>query len=95
MKCFMKELYSVILERITTRPQGSYTVYLAEKGIEYTAKKIGEEAAELIIEAVKRDRRGIISEAADLIYHLLVLLAISGISLDHVTNELIRRRREA
>jgi len=93
MECFIEELYSVILERLTTKPKGSYTAFLAEKGVEYISRKIGEEATELIIEAVKNNREGIINEACDLIYHLLVLLAVSNVGLESVIAELVRRRK--
>ncbi len=86
------ELYQVILERQETRPEGSYTAYLFDKGIDKICKKVGEEAAEVIIAAKNRSREELVYESADLIYHLLVLLAEGGIKPAEVFNELAKRR---
>lgn len=86
------ELYQVILERQETRPEGSYTAYLFDKGIDKICKKVGEEAAEVIIAAKNRSREELVYESADLIYHLLVLLAEGGIIPAEVFSELAKRR---
>lgn len=86
------DLYQVILERQQTRPEGSYTAYLFDKGIDKICKKVGEEAAEVIIAAKNRSREELVYESADLIYHLLVLLAEGGIKPAEVFNELAKRR---
>ena len=68
---------------------------MLEKGAEKCAEKFGEEAIELIIEAVKNDSNGLINEAADVMYHLLVLLKSREISLSHVMAELERRTAQS
>ena len=68
---------------------------IAGKGAEKCAEKFGEEAIELIIEAVKNDSNGLINEAADVMYHLLVLLKSREISLSHVMTELERRTAQS
>lgn len=82
--CILDELYSTIIDRLERRPEGSYTWSTASKGVEYVARKVGEEAVETILEAVKGDRERLAEEAVDLVYHLLLLLAMSGITPDDV-----------
>jgi len=72
-------------------PESSWTAKLLSKGPEKCAEKFGEEAVEAIIEAVKGDRDKLTSEAADVLYHLLVMLAARDVSLDQVFAELERR----
>ena len=86
------ELYRVVIDRKEHPVEGSYTNYLLEKGTEKIAKKVGEEAVETAIAAAKNDRSEIIAEIADLHYHLLVLMADRGITLDDVEKELRSRR---
>ncbi|MGG3956398.1 bifunctional phosphoribosyl-AMP cyclohydrolase/phosphoribosyl-ATP diphosphatase HisIE [Bhargavaea massiliensis] len=86
-------LESVIAEREAKRPEGSYTTYLFEKGIDKIAKKVGEEAAEVIIAAKNRSKEELRWEAADLLYHLLVLLREQRVSLDDVLFVLAERHR--
>ena len=88
----MRELYSVILDRKAHPEEGSYTNYLLEKGTDKISKKLGEEAVEVVIAASQRDRKATIQEIADLEYHLLVLMADRGITLDDVEAELRSRR---
>ena len=87
----LKELYSVIEERKEKRPEGSYTTYLFNSGLDKILKKVGEEATETIVAAKNNDGR-LSSETADLLYHLLVLLVERGISLDEIGRELKQRR---
>jgi len=87
----ISQLYQVILDRREKRPEGSYTTYLFNKGLDKICKKIGEEAAEVIIAAKNRSREELIYEAADFIYHLLVLLAASEVTPEEVAAELGRR----
>lgn len=89
----LEELYSIILDRIGNRVSGSYTVQLVKRGREYIARKVGEEAIEVIIASLIESRERIISEVADLIYHLMVLMAVNNITLDDVCKELERRRK--
>lgn len=88
----IKELYSVILDRQQNPVEGSYTNYLLGKGTEKIAKKVGEEAVETAIAAAKKSKTEVIGEIADLEYHVLVLMADMGISLDDLEKELRSRR---
>lgn len=88
----LRELYSVIQDRKEHPVEGSYTNYLFEKGTDKISKKLGEEAVEVVIAASQRDRKATIQEIADLEYHLLVLMADRGITLDDVEAELRSRR---
>lgn len=88
----LRELYSVIMDRKDHPVEGSYTNYLFDKGTDKISKKLGEEAVEVVIAASQRDRKATIQEIADLEYHLLVLMADRGITLDDVETELRSRR---
>jgi phosphoribosyl-AMP cyclohydrolase / phosphoribosyl-ATP pyrophosphohydrolase len=87
------ELFETIRRRLTERPEGSYIARLAERGIERMAQKVGEEATEVVIAGVTRNREALISEMADLWFHSFVLLAESGLTPEDVWNELAGRRR--
>lgn len=86
------ELEALIAAREAERPEGSYTTYLFEKGVDKILKKVGEEAAEVIIAAKNRSHDELQYEAADLLFHLLVLLREQKLPLDDVLQELQRRR---
>jgi len=73
-----------VQQRAEMRADGSYTRQLLDRGVEYCAKKLGEEAIETVLAAVAEDRGRLIAETADLIYHLLVLLNARGIALAEV-----------
>ncbi|EKD30739.1 MAG: Phosphoribosyl-ATP pyrophosphatase /phosphoribosyl-AMP cyclohydrolase [uncultured bacterium] len=88
---FIGRLQQVIRERHIQMPAGSYTTELFEKGAERISKKVGEEAAEVIIEAIKGDKKRLVYEAGDLIYHLLVLLELYGLSISDIEKELYSR----
>lgn len=88
----LNELYDLIESRRSDRPEGSYTTYLFEQGLDKILKKLGEEASETIIAAKNDDQTPLVSESADLLYHLIVLLVVRGVSLDLVKDELISRR---
>jgi phosphoribosyl-ATP pyrophosphohydrolase/phosphoribosyl-AMP cyclohydrolase len=90
--CFAPALWRTVVERVRDRPAGSYTTSLAEAGIARAAQKLGEEAVEAAISAVAGDGR-LAEEAADLIYHLYVTLAIAGVDIADVEDELARRVR--
>ncbi len=92
---FLDQLYSVVVERIREVPEGSYTAELARRGLGYAARKLGEETVETIVEALRGDREGVVREAADLLYHLVVLLALAGVEPREVVEELEVRRCEA
>src|SRR5688500_7277103 len=90
----LAQLFMLIESRERDRPEGSYTTYLFDKGIDKILKKVGEESAETIIAAKNEDADQFVSEVADLIYHLLVLLVARGANLDAIRDELAQRRKE-
>jgi phosphoribosyl-ATP pyrophosphohydrolase len=87
----LDRLATTIQSRKGADPETSWTAKLLSKGPEKCAEKFGEEAVEAIIEAVKGDRDRLTSEAADVLYHLLVMLASRDITLEDVLAELERR----
>ena len=87
----LDRLATTILARKSADPESSWTAKLLAKGPEKCAEKFGEEAVEAIIEAVKGDRDKLTAEAADVLYHLLVMLAARDVTLDQVLAELERR----
>jgi phosphoribosyl-ATP pyrophosphohydrolase/phosphoribosyl-AMP cyclohydrolase len=89
----ISELYDVIKDRISNEKEGSYTYSLHKKGIEEILKKIGEEAIEVILAAKHQEKKDIVYEAGDLLYHLLVLMAEEGIEPAEIFNELRSRRK--
>ena len=91
----LEQLENLIAQRSSAPSDESWTAQLLEKGAEKCAEKFGEEAVELIIDAVKNDSNGLINEAADVMYHLLVLLKSREISLSHVMAELERRTAQS
>jgi phosphoribosyl-ATP pyrophosphohydrolase len=88
----LNDLAQTIAARAKADPDSSWTAKLLAKGPEKCAEKFGEEAVEAIIEAIKDDRDGLISESADVLFHLLVMLQSRGVSLDEVLTELERRQ---
>ncbi len=88
----LEELYSVVLDRKRNPKEGSYTNYLFEKGIDKILKKVGEESAEVIIASKNPDKGELRYEAADLLYHLLVLLCERDMLPSEVFSELASRR---
>jgi phosphoribosyl-ATP pyrophosphohydrolase/phosphoribosyl-AMP cyclohydrolase len=86
-------LQDFIDTRKKTMPEGSYTTKLFEGGINKIAQKVGEEAVELIIEAKDQNDDLFLNEAADLMYHLIVLLAAKGYKFDDVAEKLNTRHR--
>lgn len=89
----LHELYELIKTRQEERPEGSYTTYLFDKGLDKILKKVGEESAETIIAAKNDDPKQLVAETADLLYHLLVMLVARDIKLDDVRDELAQRRK--
>ncbi len=87
----LERLAATIASRKGAEPESSWTAKLLARGPEKCAEKFGEEAVEAIIEAVKGDRARLTSEAADVLYHLLVMLAARDVPLDEVLAELARR----
>ncbi|WP_164852622.1 phosphoribosyl-ATP diphosphatase [Novosphingobium umbonatum] len=87
----LARLEQVIGERRLADPSTSYVAKLSARGVPKIAQKLGEEAVEAVIAAMADDREGLIGESADLIFHLLVLLAAKGVTLADVAAELARR----
>ena len=87
----LQGLYDMLVGRNQTRPEGSYTTYLFEKGIDKILKKVGEESTEVIIAAHANDKAETVYEIADLAYHIMVLMVNQGISLEDIHKELASR----
>ncbi|MEM1362235.1 MAG: phosphoribosyl-ATP diphosphatase [Pseudomonadota bacterium] len=88
----LEELAEIVASRRNADPETSWTAKLLSNGPEKCAEKFGEEAVEAIIEAVKGDKDRLTSEAADVLYHLLVMLTACDVRLDDVMAELARRQ---
>ena len=91
MNKILERLDLTIQRKITNPPNKSYTAKLFKKGPEKCAEKFGEEAIELIVASVKKKKKEIISEAADALYHMCVLLRSKNISIQEVLSELVSR----
>lgn len=88
---FLKQLDEVVADRFKRRPKGSYTTSLIKEGPDRIAQKVGEEAVETVIAAKNKDKDALLGEAADLLFHLTVLLRSRGLSL-HGAAKVLRRR---
>jgi phosphoribosyl-ATP pyrophosphohydrolase len=93
MSDVLETLFATILDRQANPRPGSYTVRLLDAGEDEILKKVGEEAMEVILAAKGQGKERLISEVADLFYHLLVLLAARELTLADVEAELVSRRR--
>ena len=91
----LEDLFASIEVRATADPEKSWTASLLAQGPEKCAEKFGEEAIEAIIEAVKDDKMRLTSEAADVLFHLLVMLKSRGMALGDVMDELARRQGQS
>ena len=87
----LDNLYEMLVGRKVNKPEGSYTTYLFEKGIDKILKKVGEESTEVIIAAKANDKAETIYEVADLCYHIMVMMVEMGISVDDIKKELASR----
>ena len=87
----MQGLYDLLVGRKTDRPEGSYTTYLFDKGLDKILKKVGEECTEVIIGAKNNEKKETVYEIADLAYHVMVLMVEMGISVEDVNRELASR----
>ena len=87
----LESLYELLLERREKKPEGSYTTYLFEKGIDKILKKVGEESTEVIIGGKSGDKAETVYEIADLAYHVMVLMVEMGITTEDVHRELASR----
>lgn len=88
----LEDLEKIVAARASASPEDSWTAKLLSKGPEKVAEKFGEEAIEALIEAVKGDAQGLTSEAADVLFHLLVMLHSRGVSVADVMAELATRQ---
>lgn len=89
----LTELYALVESRKSARPEGSYTTYLFEQGLDKILKKIGEEASETIIAAKNQDQGALAEETSDLLYHVIVLMVERGLTLEHIRDELLKRKK--
>ena len=89
--CFAPALWRTISDRAQKRPAGSYTTKLLDEGVPAVARKVGEEAVEVTVSALDESDERVVEEAADLVYHLYVLLAARGLDVAAVDDELARR----
>ena len=90
---FVQELYSLIAKRHKSRKKESYTNFLLRAGPKKIAQKISEESGELIIDYLQGSKKRTVEEAADLIYHITLLLYSKKITIKNIERELIKRRR--
>ena len=91
----LSDLEAIVADRLRNGDATSYTRKLADKGIAKAAQKLGEEAVETVIAAVTGDTDALTYESADLLYHLVVVLALKGVPLDDVLAELKRRTAQS
>ncbi|MCV2893334.1 phosphoribosyl-ATP diphosphatase [Lentibacter sp. XHP0401] len=91
----LEELETIIATRAAASPEESWTAKLLAQGRDKVAEKLGEEAIETVIEAVKGNKTGLTSEAADLIFHLLVVLHANDVKVSDVMAELARRQSQS
>jgi phosphoribosyl-ATP pyrophosphohydrolase/phosphoribosyl-AMP cyclohydrolase len=91
---FIEQLERLIRDRLRAAPETSYTARLAEKGIVAVAQKVGEEGVELALAAAAQGDTEVIEESADLLFHMLVLLALRGIPFASIVQTLEERHRE-
>ncbi len=87
----LDEVFHIVRERQQSLPEGSYVTHLLQGGVDRTARKVGEEAIEVVLAAKNEERNEIIAEVADLWFHCVVLLVQSGVTLEDIYRELARR----
>lgn len=92
-KDVLGELYSLLEDRKANPVEGSYTNYLFEKGLDKILKKVGEESAEVIIAAKNESKEEMTYEISDLVYHTLVLMVNSGVEINDIKQELMKRKK--
>ena len=86
-------LERIVAEHRKNPVEGSYASFMFTRGLDRIAKKLGEEAVELVIAAKNTDKQEVVSESADVLYHLMLLLNVKGVSLSQITAELCKRNR--
>jgi phosphoribosyl-AMP cyclohydrolase / phosphoribosyl-ATP pyrophosphohydrolase len=93
VSCFAPDLWRRVSQRALARPEGSYTAELLGAGVGACARKVGEEAVEVAVAALDEGDERLVEEAADLVYHLYVLLASRGLDIAQVEDALVHRSR--
>ena len=91
---FLHKLYELIVDRKKNLPEGSYTTRLFKKGSDKIIQKVGEEAVETVIALKNRDKDEIVAEVSDLLYHLIVALVDTGVRLEDIQDELLKRHKK-
>ncbi len=87
----LDEVFHIVRERQQTLPEGSYVTHLLQGGVDRTARKVGEEAIEVVLAAKNKEPNEIVAEVADLWFHCVVLLVQSGLTVEDIYRELARR----
>jgi phosphoribosyl-ATP pyrophosphohydrolase/phosphoribosyl-AMP cyclohydrolase len=90
----LNDLYALVESRKRDRPEGSYTTYLFDQGLDKILKKVGEESSETIIAAKNENPEVLAREASDLLYHLIVLMVERGLTLEEIRDELVSRGKK-
>ena len=90
----LQALYAVVKERKANPQEGSYTCYLFEKGIDKILKKCGEECTEMVIAAKNKDNDELANEINDLLYHMIVMMAERGVTVDDIEKIMVERSRK-
>lgn len=94
MKNQIEQEFETIVDRKNSSDEGSYTAYLFSKGKEKILKKVGEESSEVIIASMANNKEELVGEICDLTYHVLVLMAEMGLTLEDINKELEKRRNK-
>lgn len=89
-----KDMYEVVMSRRAEPQEGSYTCYLFEKGLDKILKKCGEECTEMVIAAKNSDKEELVGEINDLLYHMIVLMAERGVTVEDVEAVMVERSRK-
>ncbi len=89
-----KDMYEVVMSRRAEPQEGSYTCYLFEKGLDKILKKCGEECTEMVIAAKNSDKEELVGEINDLLYHMIVLMAERGVTVEDVEAVMVERSKK-
>jgi len=93
-KSMIQELFTIIQDRKANPKSGSYTNQLFDEGLSRVAQKVGEEGTEVVVAALSQENKRLVEEIADLTYHVLVLMAFKGLTLEDVATELEKRHKQ-
>lgn len=89
-----KDMYDVVVDRRANPQEGSYTCYLFDKGIDKILKKCGEECTEMVIAAKNNDKEELANEINDLLYHMIVMMAERGVTVEDIEEIMIERSKK-